>query len=507
MPHYKRQHVDANELRALVEQAPDAYFLHDFSGRFIDVNRRTCNSLGYSREELLRLTVFDIEQEFDLAAAQLAWSAMVPGKGATFTGQQRRKDGSVFPVEARVSVCIVGEERLYLGLVRDVTDRQIAEDALRVSVEQYRTLFNSIDEGFCVIEILFDSVGEPCDYRFIEVNPAFERHVGLLDAPGKTIRELVPTIERKWIDIYGQVALTGQSARRREYSPSLHQSSFDIYAFRIGGPGGVRVAVLFANVTARLSAEEALKKSEHLALIGRMAGVISHEINNPLDAIQNLLYLAEFEDDPAIAREHLRKAQQEVSSVTRIVSNTLNFTRRTEHARREKLSEIVDSALTLLEGKSKRSGISVEREYGIQAKVLCLCSELRQVFANLLSNAFDASPDGGSIVVRVRNSFNWGTGKACVRITLADNGCGMSAATQKHLFEAFYTTKGENGTGLGLWLSHEILARHGAEVGVKSRQGSNGSGTVFRIWFPCNAEPKSVDTLRSEEKSVLLRAS
>jgi signal transduction histidine kinase len=270
-------------------------------------------------------------------------------------------------------------------------------------------LFNSIDEGFCLVEMLFDAAGKPHNYRFLEVNPAFEKHVGLLGAPGKTILELVPNIEQKWIDIYGQVAITGRSVRFRESSPSLRKSSFDVYAFRLGPEGSARVAVLFANVTQRVSVEDALKTSEQLALIGRMAGVISHEINNPLYAIQNLLYLAEIAKDPITALNYIHRAQQEVSSAARIVSQTLKFTRRAEDAREEKLSEIVDSALTLLEGKRKRSGISVELSYRAEEEVLCLSSELRQVFANFLSNAFDATPFGGRVAVRVRSSPRWDT--------------------------------------------------------------------------------------------------
>ncbi len=325
MPQRKRQHVDCHELRALVEQAPDAYFLHDFNGHIIDVNHCTCETLGYSREELLELSVFEIEMDFDHAAAQLAWSAMVPGHGSTLAGQHRRQDGTVFPIEARVSVCVFGGERLYLVLARDLADRKTAEEALRVSAEHYKTLFESIDEGFCVVQVLFDAEGHPDDYRFLEVNPAFEKHVGIMNAAGRTIRELVPGIERKWIEIYGRVALTGQSVRFREFSPFLHARSFDVYAFRFGAGGSARVAILFANVTERVLGEEALKKSERLALIGRMAGVLSHEILNPLAAVQGLLYLAAFGDDPATALDYIRKAQHEVSSAAHIASHTLNF--------------------------------------------------------------------------------------------------------------------------------------------------------------------------------------
>jgi len=493
MPERTKSYVNAHELRSLLEQAPDAYFLHNFEGQIIDANLRACDSLGYAREELLSLSILDIEQDFDVASAQAVWSAMVPGKSVTLNGRHRRHDGTHFQVEARLSVCVVGEERVYLGLVRDLTEREVAENELRISAQRYQTLFNSIDEGFCVIQMIFDDSGQPVDYRFLEVNPAFEQHVGILEAAGKTIVELVPNIERHWIEIYGRVATTGQSVRFREYSPSLQGRSFDVYAFRFGSEGSAQVAILFANVTERVKAEQALKNTERLALLGRLAGVISHEINNPLTAIQNLIYLADMVDDPASVREYLRMAQEEVASAARIVANTLRFTRRTEDATREKISDIIDSALTLLEGKRKSAGLSISRIYGVEDEVLCLSLELRQVFANLLSNAFDATQRGGNVSVRVRNSSRWASGQPCVRVTLADNGTGMTAETQKHLFEALYTTKGANGTGLGLWVSSEILARHGVKVQYKSRTEGRRRGTVFMLCFPRDAVRQLVD--------------
>jgi PAS domain S-box-containing protein len=469
--------------RTLIEQASDAFFLHDIDCRFIDVNQQACASLGYTRDELLQLHVLDVEQDFDLVAARAIWTSIEPGRGVTFEGRQRRKDGSVFPVEARLSTCEIAGRRLYLGLVRDITDRRRTEAALQHSEEQYRTLFNSIDEGFCVVEILYDSEGQPGDCRFLQVNPAFEKHVGLLEAVGKTIRELVPNIEDRWVEIYGGVAKTGQAVRFTERSPSLGRV-FDVYAFRLSGEGSREVAILFTNITERITAEEALRKSEKLALVGRLAGVISHEINNPLEGIANLLFLAEGETDLGAVRKYLKAAQQEVFRASYIVTHTLKFSRQSESARRERLSELMDSAIAIFGGRTKHSGIELRRVYGEQDMVACLGSELRQVFANFIGNAFDATRSGGRLTLRTRSSTNWRTGEPGVRVVIADDGCGMSKETQKHLFQAFFTTKGLEGTGLGLWVSQEILRKHQAQLRWKSRQSATGSGTVFSIWFP-----------------------
>lgn len=154
-----------------------------------------------------------------------------------------------------------GQVARVIGASIDITDLKQAEDAMRLSEEKFRILFNSMDEGYCIIQMLYDDGGALCDWRFLEVNPAFERHNGLENAAGKTIRELVPGIEEKWIDIYGRVAETGESVRFEEDSEALGRM-FDLYAFRIGDPEERKVAVLFIDITRRKQDEAALRESE-----------------------------------------------------------------------------------------------------------------------------------------------------------------------------------------------------------------------------------------------------
>src|ERR1700682_786536 len=143
---------------------------------------------------------------------------------------------------------------------RYVTQRKRAERRLLKSEEKYRTLFDSIDEGFCTIEVLFDGKDKAVDYRFLEINPSFEKQTGIKDALGRTMREIAPQHEEHWFEIYGKIALTGEPARFENPAAQLHRW-YDVYAFRVGQPREKRVAILFNDITERKLAEEALHQS------------------------------------------------------------------------------------------------------------------------------------------------------------------------------------------------------------------------------------------------------
>ncbi len=239
-----------------------------------------------------------------------------------------------------------------------------------------------------------------------------------------------------------------------------------------------------ADVDASKRAGEALIRSEKLAVVGRLAATISHEINNPLEAVTNLLYLIQINTQDETAKAYSRTAQEELSRVSHIVTHTLRFNRQTYGALHERVSEILDSAAAIYDVRLRYSDIEVIRDYAETTRVFCLGSELRQVFANLIANSFDAMKHGGRLVLRTRNQTNWRTGEAGVRVTIADTGHGMDEKTRKRLFEPFFTTKGDNGTGLGLWVSREILNKHRATLVVKSRQGPGPGGTAFSMWLP-----------------------
>ncbi len=259
----------------------------------------------------------------------------------------------------------------------------------------------------------------------------------------------------------------------------------------------MRIATLVSSVKAALHArrrqyerrtsEDVLRKSDKLAALGRLASTIAHEINNPLEAVGNLLYLLSGTALNQQQRQYLDTAQGELARVTEIAAQTLTFNRQNNIRGLASVSEILDSVLKLFHARLTSSNIAIERRYQNTAPLMCYPGELRQVFANLIGNAFDATRKGGRIVVRERAAAHPKTGQHGIRIVVADTGHGMSAEVKAHLFETFNSTKGNQGTGLGLWISKGIIDKHRGAIHVHSSDKQGSSGTVFSIFLPQDA--------------------
>ncbi len=261
----------------------------------------------------------------------------------------------------------------------------------------------------------------------------------------------------------------------------------NIYPVRSATEGVRWAGALIVDISNRLHAEDALRKSEKLAAAGRLAASIAHEINNPLEAVTNLLYLLEnFASLGDEATEWVLAAQHEVSRVSAITQQTLRFYRQSTKPVHASVPELLDSVLTLHQGRFNTLQVDLRRRYREPAELFCLTGELRQLFANLVGNALDAlPPTGGRLIVAVRRSRHVTEGPG-LRVTVADNGSGMSEDVRRRIFEPFFTTKEATGTGLGLWVGAEIMAKHGVTLHLRSRVAEAGkaSGTVFSLFFP-----------------------
>jgi signal transduction histidine kinase len=234
-------------------------------------------------------------------------------------------------------------------------------------------------------------------------------------------------------------------------------------------------------------AQDALRRSEKLAVTGRLAASIAHEINNPLEAVTNLLFLMRASENPAQAHTYLCQADQELARVAEITRQTLRFYREPSHPVDTLVASVLRSVLVLYNSRLLAAGVEVLLEVDApEATVLASPGELRQVIANIVGNAIDAMRHGGRLRLRITEE-NGAADEPRIRLTIADTGSGIPAALLPSIFEPFVTTKGETGTGLGLWVTGEIMRRNGWDIRVRSRCGPHGSGTVFSITMPLRA--------------------
>ena len=253
------------------------------------------------------------------------------------------------------------------------------------------------------------------------------------------------------------------------------------------------------DVTERKRTEEALLRSEKLASVSRMAASIAHEINNPLEAVTNTIYLARTNaDDPAFVRQYLDLADDELKRISHITRQTLGFYRESSSPAMVSINSIIDSTLDLLQRKIDAREVRIEKQYDNDVHVVAVAGELRQVFANLLVNSLEAIEKKGTVKLRVSRSTCVNTGRPRIRVTIADDGKGIDIATMPRIFDPLFTTKQTTGSGLGLWVSKQIIEKHGGSIRVRSRAGvthsnSNGDrcGSAFTIVLPVEPQPRN----------------
>ena len=249
----------------------------------------------------------------------------------------------------------------------------------------------------------------------------------------------------------------------------------------------IAASTIARDITQTKMAEEALRNSERLAVAGRMAATIAHEINNPLETITNVLYLLSRNtqlDEPA--RQHLTIANEELRRIAQITRSTLGFYRERDTTPGPvSLSEMIDNLLLFYQRQVQSLGVKVEKQFDFSGTVIGVSGELRQVLANVMANAIDAlSVTGTKLALHVHESVDWRSlEKRGIRVVVTDDGPGMTAETQANLFHPFFTTKGQKGTGLGLWVSQGIIKKHGGSIRLRSRTGSR-HGTCFAIFLP-----------------------
>ena len=300
---------------------------------------------------------------------------------------------------------------------------------------------------------------------------------------------LLPESDREALgQVVASALRTGEEYRHefRAYWPdgSLHWVSTAGKPLRNAQGKVVSVVGINHDITDRKLAEEVLLQSEKLAAVGRLASTISHEINNPLEAVTNLLYIVRNSPElPQSSRDHLELADRELARVSHITAQTLRFHRSPLNPTPIRADALVRDVLDLYSTRLPASSITVKLEDAGGAVFTAFEGDIRQVLNNLVGNAFSAMRNGGVLTIRSRPGTEWRCSRQGVVITVADDGMGIGREAKPRIFEAFYSTKGIGGTGLSLWISNRIVHKHKGRLAFRSSTGRK-HGTVFRLWLP-----------------------
>jgi PAS domain S-box-containing protein len=360
-----------------------------------------------------------------------------------------------------------------------------AQIARRASESRYRALFNSIDEGFCVVEVAFDANGEATDFRFLETNPAFEEQTGLTGAVGKWMRELRPRHEQLWPDVYARVARTGQSTRFVEHARALGRW-FNVFAFRVGPADAHQVAILFSDITERMEAEVALRAADRRK--DEFLATLAHELRNPLAPLRNGLQLIRQHGaaDAALRRTtalmdrqlaHLIRLVDDLLDVGRISSGKIELRPEPLPLARVLAASIEASRLFIEEREHEFSFEDDGTPYLVHGDL----HRLTQVFTNLLSNACKYTQPGG----RIRMTVMRQGGEVVVRVI--DSGIGIPPEDTGRVFDLFSQVRAHQplhsgGLGIGLSLVRSLVKMHGGSVEA-SCPGAN-LGSTFTVRLP-----------------------
>jgi PAS domain S-box-containing protein len=378
------------------------------------------------------------------------------------------------PFTARELVARV-EAQLKMARIRKQASE--TEAALAQEIQQARQFaweaLEHIPDSFAMLDQ---------DFRVTYMNPAAARiSAGMgISHIGRGLWELYPMLLGTPIETNFRRAMDERVPVEFEQYFRTDESE-KWFHFQLYPEPGEGLIVYIRETTETRRTEQALRRSEQLAAAGRLAASIAHEINNPLEAVTNLLFLVKMDESlQESSKALLEVADRELQRLSHITSRSLKFYRQRTAPSLTPMSEIIESVLFFHETEIKLRRIDLQRRYRDAAPVLCFTGEMQQVLTNLIANALEAVPDKGCIYVRVQPATDSG-GRIGVAITVADRGVGMDRYTIGRLFHPFVTTKGESGTGLGLWVSKGILDKHHGVIRVRSRKGE---GTAFRIFLP-----------------------
>lgn len=381
----------------------------------------------------------------------------------------------------------------------DISERKQAEKALQNSEEEFRLLFESMEEGFCIIEVIDDAAGNVTDCRFVQANRAFEREMGLKNVVGKTVNELVPMHDEYWFKIVGLVARTGRSQRFEQTTGPLGRV-YDVFASHAGTSDQNRVAVIFTDISERKATERAISAAKEAAeetnrIKDEFFAMLSHELRTPLSAI--LLWSKVLRSEPIKpdqVSEGLEAIRRSAEAQKELIDDLLDVARINSGKLRVQLSVIdfaslTDEAVEAIRPTADAKGLRLVKDIDSDAGwVSGDANRLRQVIWNLLTNAVKFTPAGGEVRVNLVST------KDRIRLTIADTGRGIEADFLRHIFTPFRQAEGGStrttgGLGLGLSIAKRLVELHGGSIAVSS--DGKDKGAVFTLMIPRALKPET----------------
>ena len=512
-----------DKFRAIFQNSMDAILFTIADGTILDANIAAEKMFGYKKEEMIKLGRNGI---VDINDPNLTVLLAERNRTGYAKGELRliRKNGTVFPAEVsnNVFVDINGNNRTSM-IIRDITRRKQAEEdlnryrseleslvkertyelenayeSLKISQEHYMALFDSIDEGFCTIEVIFDENKKPVDYRYLEMNPAFEKQTGYSDAKGKLMRDITSDFEESWFEIYGKVALTSKPVRFVNEAKVLNKW-FDVYAFKVGGSNNHEIAVLFSDITEFKDTEQKLKEYQHTleekvekrtleltrsnSELEHFAYVASHDLREPLRMITSFLQLLERQYTNKLdknAHEYIDFAVDGAKRLDNMINDLLEYSQVKSMERKlvpVDTEEVLKETLINLK-------IPIEENHAIITHdplptIIGDKEILIQLFQNLISNSIKyRSNETPKIHISNKDEQNKHL------FSILDNGIGMSVDHLERIFTIFqrlHSKEEYEGTGIGLAIAQKIVHQLGGQIWVESELGK---GSTFYFTIP-----------------------
>ncbi len=397
-------------------------------------------------------------------------------------------------------------EELEAQVQRQTAHLEAANAALKASESRYRSLFNTMHDGFALHDIICDETNQAVDYRFIEVNPAFESLTGMKQETvvGKRVTEVLPEIQPEWIDAFGHVALTGKPTRFEMYSTPLERH-FDVTAY---SPHPNRFAAIFVDVTERKRLEGQLQQAQKMEAIGTLAGGIAHDFNNILFPIIGYTEMTlDRLDSESRERKYMEEVLKGAHRARDLVAQILTFSRQGDREVKPLRTQLVVKEAMKLLRSTMPSTIEIRERIDKNSRpVLADPTQVHQIVMNLCTNAYHSMRETGGLLEvglkevafddeNIPGGSRLGPGPY-ILLTVSDTGGGMDAATLQQIFDPYFTTKGKSeGTGLGLSVVHGIVNTYGGDIQVFSHPGE---GTTFHVYLPAIDGVPAEDTPTDE---------